>query len=744
VLARLGAALRRSFPWVPGPEGSWRGPFAGLGELGNWFALGRIEDGWQRNLSPAMLSGRYIPAAYACVMANARGISQCYPSHKRVDADGQVQVVTSSPASRVLQSPNASETWPQFILNLLCDLQFDGNAYAVAARDARFQITALWRMPARSCMPHIAADGSVFYSVGQNPLAPELADFMAPAADVLHLRTYCPRHPLMGETPIAAAAMAAGVNVALSRSQLAFFSRMNRPSGVLTTDQSLKSDQIAVLREKFEEQSQAWAAGGMPILSSGLKFAPIGINSVDAQLIEAQRLSIEDIARVFGVPMPVIGDLTKATLQNVEGLTSLWLALGLGALLENIERSFDALFGLPGEVAGDYIEFDTSALLRTDFAGRIDGLTKAIQGGLMTPNEARAREGLSPVPDGDTVYVQQQMVPLGYEPPAPAPAPAAAPAPVPAGSAANDDSAAEGDEAASAPAPKKAVGPPGPPGAPGERGEPGPPGASGERGEPGPAGAPGAPGERGERGERGDAGVGVASPVWSAGQVHRAGAVVQHFLGEHFEATADTAGEPGTSSDWTRVGAGGFRFTGGFDEARSYAQGDLVVKDYALWLQDAGELRLVVGRGARGPVGARGERGEAGRDGLNGRDGTTIVTSALEGSRAVFVWREASGRQHTHTLDLEPALVAGVELAIEQARAAALERAGIPVGTIVDSALPEAAWKLQAGVDAERWALCDGRTLPAGCRYGELTHAVVAPDLRTTRGAGFHRYLRIA
>jgi hypothetical protein len=62
----------------------------------------------------------------------------------------------------------------------------------------------------------------------------------------------------------------------------------------------------------------------------------------------------------------------------------------------------------------------------------VDGLTKAIQGGLMTPNEARARESLSPVPHGDRVYVQQQMVELGTKPPTPPPpAPPAPPTPPP-------------------------------------------------------------------------------------------------------------------------------------------------------------------------------------------------------------------------------------------------------------------------------------------------------------------------
>ena len=62
------------------------------------------------------------------------------------------------------------------------------------------------------------------------------------------------------------------------------------------------------------------------------------------------------------------------------------------------------------------IDFDVTGLLRADFQTRIDGLTKAVQGGLYTPNEARAREGLHPIAKGDVVYMQAQMEEIGFQP----------------------------------------------------------------------------------------------------------------------------------------------------------------------------------------------------------------------------------------------------------------------------------------------------------------------------------------
>jgi HK97 family phage portal protein len=380
-----------------------------MGELGGFYGIESLGDGWQRNLEIDAFSARRVPAVYACVMAIARAVSQCYPKHVRM-VDGVHESVNTSAAYRVLRNPNGYQASPDFFLNLVATALFEGEAFAVATRNDRFEINSLHLLPRGACAVQVNEESKdIFYSIGSSPLAPGGVDYIAPARDVLHLRFHTPRHPLIGESPIRSAAMAIGVNVALSQNQAAFFSRMNRPSGILSTDQVLNQEQSARLRAAFDEQSKKWAAGGMPILGGGLKFQPLSINSQDAQLVEAQRMSLEDICRVFGVPPPLVGDLSHATLNNSETLIQHFLSMSLGSYLEHIERSFDRLFGLTNS---EYIELDTSALLRTDFAGRVEGLTKAVQGGLMTPSEARAREGLPPIKGGDVAYLQRQMTPI--------------------------------------------------------------------------------------------------------------------------------------------------------------------------------------------------------------------------------------------------------------------------------------------------------------------------------------------
>lgn len=419
-----------------GPEASYRGPALGIGELGGWYPVA-FGDGFQNNLELYRGSGgRGVPAVYASVMSFSRAVSQCWPQHKRTDATGRVEIVRTSPASRIMRAPNPYETWPQFIFNAVALMGFEGEAGAVILRDDRFAATSFHLLGRGTFMPYIdPATGALFYSIGDAPMIPTNAMGLIPERDFIHFRQYTPRHPLMGESPIKAAALATGVNVALSATQAAFFSNMARPGGVLSTDQSLTKDQMTRLREAFKEQAAGLSKGELPILANGLKFQQLTVNSVDAQLIEAQRMSVEDIARVYGVPLPVIGDLSKATLQNTEHLINLWLSVSLGSLLENLERSLDRAFQFGQD---DYTELDTSALLRSDFAARIEGLTKGIQGGLFAPNDARRHEGLSPAVGGDEPMMQQQMTPISYlakiAEKAAAPEPVAPPAPP-----ANDD-----------------------------------------------------------------------------------------------------------------------------------------------------------------------------------------------------------------------------------------------------------------------------------------------------------------
>lgn len=398
-----------------GMEGSQRGPFFGQGEQGSWFELGSREDGFQRNLNVDRFTMDRIPAISGAKHLYRSAFAQLRGDHHRFDASGAVDTVASSAAGRLLITPNAYETAPEFNARLVDEWITSGEVVVLARRNNRFEAESLHILPRGTWQLYIDPDTKTnYYFVSDDTtqvLTPTNAQMAIPARDVLHLRWATHRsNPLIGVSPLLAAGAAAGIHTALTASQTAFFSQMRRPSGVLQTDMKLSPDQIKVLREAWDDQSKALNQGGLPILSSGLKFESMALSSADAEVIASLKMSNDEIFRALGVPPPLLGALENATLANVEQLVAAWLSFSLGGLIEKYERGLDRLFGFDSRK--NRVEFDVSILLRSDMSARTDSYSKMINAGIATPNEIRRKEGLGSVEGGDHLFLQRQMTPV--------------------------------------------------------------------------------------------------------------------------------------------------------------------------------------------------------------------------------------------------------------------------------------------------------------------------------------------
>lgn len=430
---RKGEGDYHAGPWYLPITGGWLP--SGVGESVNW---------WQRGYDPI---GPSVATAMveACVSAYAQTIAMCPGDHWRLNAKGGRERVTSSALSRLLRRPNDYQSTSDFLLNATRSLYLEGNAYALALRNDRFEIDEIHLMDARQSHPRLATNGDIFYQLyGNDIIETRLGPgetLIVPARDVLHIRLHTLRHryprPLVGESPLVAAYTDIGVSSAILRQQYSYYMNEARPSAVLTTDLTLDKDQVQSLRDRWNEQAKSLHQGGTPILTAGLKVQPWTAAGKDAATAEILKLSNENIALAFRIPLQILGmgGATGSTFSSTEALMQSWIASGLGFALNHIEEAIGLLFGLKGQ-PDEYVEFDTAALLRSAMKDRIEALARGVQGGIYAPNEAREMEGLDAVPFGDEPRVQQQVVPLSAAekiPAAPSPAapPAAPPAPKP-------------------------------------------------------------------------------------------------------------------------------------------------------------------------------------------------------------------------------------------------------------------------------------------------------------------------
>lgn len=414
---------QRSAPYVLPLSNGWLGA---EGDTLNWWQRGYDV---RREGHGAMVE--------ACVAAYGQTVAMLPGSHWRLLPNGGRERVTGSALSRVLRKPNPYQTASDLLLQQVSQVLYEGNSYALGLRNARNEVYELHLFDPRTSRPLVGADGSVFYHLEGNELVERMLDgpVRAPARDVIHLRLFCPQHPLVGVSPITATALQAAAADAALAQQAAFFRNQSRPSFVLSTDQILTKEQTAELRERWEEQAKGLRAGGTPILTAGLKPQALGVSAQDTQLIQTLRMSDMTIATAMRVPHVMVGLSPNGPQGSTESLMQFWLASGLGFMLNHVEEAWGALFGLRGQ-PDEYLELDTGALLRPAFRERVEALARATQSGVMAPNEARADMELPAVPYGDEPRVQQQQVPLSawgerQQPKPPAAPDAAPPAPGP-------------------------------------------------------------------------------------------------------------------------------------------------------------------------------------------------------------------------------------------------------------------------------------------------------------------------
>lgn len=384
----------------PGPyliDGGWLS--ASAGRLMNWWQTGTT-------LEPGGEGGAMVEA---CVSAYAQTVAMCPGAHKRSTGDGGHAVVTGSDLAAILKRPNAYESISDFLLNLTDRLYRDGEAFAYAVREGG-RIVELHRM--RTGYAYVGTDGSVFYSLGGNEVAERRFDMSepVPARDVLHVRLRTPRHPLKGVSPILAVALDQALSGAALNQQIAFYLNEAKPSFMLETDQQLNKEQTEALRARWDEQTKGPNAGGTPILTWGLKAHQVGMSANDSKLADMLKLSDQNIALAFRMPLQVLG-IGGTPFASTEALMSAWKSTGLGFALNHIEEAFGLLFRLAGQ-PDEYLEFDTDALLRSSFKEMIDALVNGTDK-VITKNEARGRIGLPRKTGGDDLFMQMQDIAIG-------------------------------------------------------------------------------------------------------------------------------------------------------------------------------------------------------------------------------------------------------------------------------------------------------------------------------------------
>ena len=323
--------------------------------------------------------------------------------YRRVVAAGQEHrewVGPEHPAQRLLDRVNPHWTGGDLWRATETYLNLWGVAYWSVERDELGMPVELW--PLRPDHVRLVPDENEYIrgylytgrSGEQVAYAPD---------EIVRLRYFNPLDEYAGLSPIAAARLTLDMGRDALLSNRSGLANDGSPGVVIQTDANPEEDEIKRLIEKWESRFSGPLNRLRPVvLSAGMKASQMGFSPKDMEYISALRWTVEDVARVFNVPKPLLHDLERATYSNIETARRMFwetcVVPELRFFEEKLTESLLPMFGDSSLIA----EFDTTSIeaLRESESERAKRIQIYVSEGIMTPDEVRADLGLGLHPSG--------------------------------------------------------------------------------------------------------------------------------------------------------------------------------------------------------------------------------------------------------------------------------------------------------------------------------------------------------
>lgn len=340
----------------------------------------------------------------AAVFASVRIVSGAVANlplaiKQRVDARTR-EDASDHPLWRLLRRrPNRWQTPVQFKRMLQAHVLLRGNAFALIVTSGRRVMELVPLHPDRVEVKQ-ADDLSLQYRWHRKD--GRIVDFRQD--QIMHL-VGLTLDGINGVSVIRYAREAIGLSLATEQHGARMFRDGARVSGVFKHPRTLGPEGVQNLKNSLQEFRAGGAEEGQDlVLEEGMDYERMSLTAEDAQWIESRKFSRSDIGMFFGVPPHMLGDTERQTSygtgveQQSIGFATYTLEDHLTMWEETINRDL-----LPAD-SDIYARFNRAGLVKADIEKRWNAHVKALQWGVVSPNEVREIEDMNPRPDGDIYY----------------------------------------------------------------------------------------------------------------------------------------------------------------------------------------------------------------------------------------------------------------------------------------------------------------------------------------------------
>lgn len=354
-------------------------------------------------------------AVYACCKILAEAVAQL-PAHVFQKVAGVKDY--AHPVARLLGAePNEFMTAASFREALMLNLCLYGNCYALIDRDPQGVPIGLYPLRADVTRP-VRSGGLLTYQtrLGTNTvtLSPD---------QVLHVLNFS-FDGILGVSPIQQARQNIGLSIALERFAAKLFSNGGNVGGILKTP-PLKEDAlkafVASWRANYSGLENSFRVAVLP---DGYDFKQTTIDPEKGQVKDARIHQRLECASIFRIPPHFLGVLDKASYASIEMQNMEFYQGAVQPIVTRIEQECNRKLLLEREKPTHEVRFNLDAMLRASTKERLDSYAVAINNGIMTRAECRAKENLPFIAGSDVLLQPLNMTPVGQQPtPAPTPQP---------------------------------------------------------------------------------------------------------------------------------------------------------------------------------------------------------------------------------------------------------------------------------------------------------------------------------
>jgi HK97 family phage portal protein len=235
-------------------------------------------------------------------------------------------------------------------------------------------------------------------------------------SEVFHV-TGLSTNGIVGINPIKKLREAIGLAMATEEHGARVFSNGAQISKAFRHPNKLSKDAYDRLKSSLGSEFQGVRNSNKTIiLEEGMDISTLSMTSEDAQFLETRAFQVEDIARIFSVPLVLIGHSgdKASTYASAEQFVASFITHTMQPHFVSWEQAIQRDLFYPSEMGIYRAAFNVDEMLRGDMAGRAAYYTARFGVASISPDEIRAKEGESPIADGSGTkhYIMSNMIPL--------------------------------------------------------------------------------------------------------------------------------------------------------------------------------------------------------------------------------------------------------------------------------------------------------------------------------------------